>query len=122
MHLIAVGHRVLSLEHLILVEHAQSDPGPGGPPPGGSRVTMEPGMSFDLDEAETRTLDRHLERILAPDPAEIPVAVSGSVGVRVDPRTGQPLPRQDQGGEGGGGVGDVPGHLNQAAITGTDRT
>lgn len=101
MHLIRVGRRVISLEHLILAEFSDGSNDPNGPPPGGARVTLESGKEFDLGPGETDLFGRYLAEVVRPDPAEVAEQQSGSVGVVIDPATGQPIPRTSQGGTGG---------------------
>lgn len=101
MHLIRVGRRVISLEHLILAEFSDGSNDPNGPPPGGARVTLESGKEFDFGPSETDLFSRYLAEVVRPDPAEASEQRSGSVGVVIDPLTGHPVPRANQGGAGG---------------------
>lgn len=48
MHLIRVGNLTISLEHLILVEDAESEPEPRTLPVGSYRMTLEAGRVLEL--------------------------------------------------------------------------
>jgi hypothetical protein len=99
MHLVRIGRRYVSLEHLIVAEFADAS-GPSAPLPVGARLTLECGKEYELDEAEATVLRRHLDEVAVADPAERP-GDGGSVGVELDPRTGVPLPRRAKGTKGG---------------------
>lgn len=77
MHLVQVGHRVISLEHLVMAEDSEYEPAPKNLPPGALRIWMERGTAFDLRGVEAETLRRHLASVTRPHAADGGAAQAG---------------------------------------------